>query len=444
MRFGWCVLAGLLMMARSQAQSVATEPGAVPAATVPQLSPEAAYDQAVRPLEIVRRSMANWSDSEVGAFAVAMKNAGAACAARTPGEFVGDDLIAYAKLCSLGQNWAVMGVAAGLYIDSNDKEKPQLATAYGYKLESKLHAQDVTEILSVERSMLRDVPYEAIADTVTNEALAYLQLAYTNDALTVHGMREPLLLAALKSEKPGLPRHVLYADGLAKAALEQYAKKPEKATATVAELDAALDAGAATGVAAGLAADDAIPVEASRRQYGLLGKPLPEIQFELSLKDVREKPHINPDFGAATALLLFPDWCAQCVRMAPELWDAMTRLGDGEIRVYGLVAEATPDKAKLLVAQMKPMGPVAADAPARSPSEVLLHTPVLVVPPETLTAFAANDYPFLIVADHAGVVRFAAPAPESVLQPGDFLDTVVEHVAEQWPRPKTAVNGLKP
>jgi thiol-disulfide isomerase/thioredoxin len=443
----------LLVVGRLNGQAAPVAPGAgssvsvtnavpvaeTPATATPQLSPEAAYDQAVRPLEIVRRSMANWSDSEVGAFAVAMKNAGAACAARAPGQFAGDELIAYAKLCSLGQNWAVMGVAAGLYIDSNDKEKPQLATAYGYKLESKLHAQDVTEILSVERSMLRDVPYEAVADTVTNEALAYLQLAYTNDALTVHAMREPLLVAALKSEKPGLPRHVLYADGLAKAALEQYAKQPEKATATVAELDAALDAGAANG----LAADDAIPVEASRRQYGLLGKRLPEIQFELSLKDVREKPHINPDFGAATALLLFPDWCAQCVRMAPELWDAMTRLGDGEIRVYGLVAEAMPDKAKLLVAQMKPMGPVAADAPVRSPSEVLLHTPVLVVPPETLTAFAASDYPFLIVVDHEGVVRFAAPAPESVLQPGDFLDTVVEHVAEQWPRPKAAAVNPK-
>jgi hypothetical protein len=157
------------------------------------------------------------------------------------------------------------------------------------------------------------------------------------------------------------------------------------------------------------------------------------------LKDVREKPRINPDLGAATALLLFPDWCAQCVRMAPAIWDAMGRLGPGEIRVYGLVAEAMPDKAALLVDQMRPMTPPPADAPPRSPSELLLHTPVLVVPPETLKEFGADDFPFLIVVDHAGMVRFAEVAREPVLDEGGFLDWVAPHVAETWPREKPMV-----
>ena len=405
----------------------------VPAAeAAPLLSPDAAYEQALRPFDATRKAMSNWSDTEVTAFAVAIRNASAACMARQPDEFAGDALIAYARLCSLGQKWDVMGAAAGRYIDSDDKAKPQLATAYGYKLESKLHAQDVTEILAVEKSMLQELPYDSVADVVTNEALSFLQLAYTREALTVHTMREPLLLAEMKSGKPALPRHVLYEDGLAMAALEQYAGDPEAAKTTVSELEAA--------AGTGLLPDDAIPMAAARARYDLLGKKLPAIQYELSLKDVKEKPHINPDLGAATSLLLFPEWCAMCVRMAPDIWDAVTRLGPQSIRTYALVAEKTPDKAAMLAEQLKPMGTPAAPVRAvevrpKSASELLLHTMTLVVPPETLKTFAAEDFPFLVVVDHSGVVRFAQAAPEDALSPGGFLDRVATHVAERWPAP---------
>ena len=400
--------------------------------TAPLLSPDAAYEQALRPFDATRKAMSNWSDTEVSAFAVAIKNAGTACLARKPEQFTGDALISYARLCSLGQKWDLMGVAGGLYIDSDDKAKPQLATAYAYKRESKLHAQDVTEILAVEKSMLQDVPYDLISDVVTNEALAFLQLAYTKEALTVHTMREPLLLAEMKAGKPTVPLHVLYGDGLAMAALEQYAGDPDAAKATVSELEAA--------VGRGLTPDDAIPMAAARARYELLGKKLPTIHYELSLEDVKAKPHINTDLGTATSLLLFPDWCAMCVRMAPDLWDVVTRLGPQEIRTYGLVAEKTPDKAAMLAAQMKPMGtpaaPVSTAAAApKSASELLLQTMTLVVPPETLETFTAEDFPFLVVVDHAGIVRFADAVPEDALGPGGFLDRVATHVAEQWPPP---------
>lgn len=427
------VLGSVLLPAQQQQPSTVAAP--------PQLSPDAAYQQALHPLDVVRRSMDNWSESELNAFTLAIKSAKAACAARTPTQFSGEDLVAYARLCSLGQDWATMGVAAAMYIDSKLLPKPQLATAYGFKVESKLHAHDVPGTLAVEKSMLQSVPYGDTVDTVTNEALAYLQLTHTDDALALHGMREPLLLAQLRSDKPAVAKSALYADGLAKAALEQYAGRQKSAEQTVRELDEALLEGAGSS----LQADDAVPIESVRRQYALLGKPLPPIHLELSLKDVKEKPHTVP--GATTAYLLFPDWCAQCIRMAPDLWDAIGRLKDYEGHLYGLVAETMPDKAALLVEQNKPMGPNLATLPikpgatpvspkAPTPSQLLLHTPTLVVPPETLRTFAATDFPFLIVVDHAGIVRFAAPAPESVLQPGGFLDEVASHVNDQWPVPK--------
>ncbi len=49
--------------------------GAPAAATDAQLSPGAAYEQAVRPVEITHRSIENWSDIETGALAVAIKQA---------------------------------------------------------------------------------------------------------------------------------------------------------------------------------------------------------------------------------------------------------------------------------------------------------------------------------------------------------------------------------
>ncbi len=426
MRSVWFVYLGLGGIAFAQA------PAPKSAVPVPmQLSPEAAYQQALRPFELTRKSMSNWSDSEVAAFAVAMKNAKAECLERTPESFSGEDLISFAKLCSLGQQWGPTGAAAGRYIDAKADPKPQLATAYGYKLESVIHAQDRVAILNTEKAMLEAVPYDDIVDAVTHEALAYLQLPFPREALEVDALREPVLLAELKKDKPVLAKHLLYEDGLGMAALEQYVDDSVGAAATVAELDAAL------GTA--LEPDDAIPVEIARRRYGLLGQKLPPIDYELSLKDVREKPRINPDLGAATALLLFPAWCAPCVRTAPAIWDAMSRLGPSDIHVYGLIAESTPDKAAMLAAQMKPMSPPPPNAPPRSPSEMLLHNPVLVVPPETLKTFGADDFPFLIVVDHAGIVRYAGVATEAVVEEGGFLDWVGPHVAQTWPREKALV-----
>ena len=155
---------------------------------------------------------------------------------------------------------------------------------------------------------------------------------------------------------------------------------------------------------------------------------------------MRETPRINPNYGAATALVLFPDWCAQCVRLGPQLWTGMTRLGMNDVHLYGLLAEATPDKAALLNVSVAsaPSGkhaapPKAQPALPKSAAEQLLHTPSLVVPTATLDTFAAADFPFLIVVDHAGIVRFAGPAPETLLADGDFVDRVTERVASSWP-----------
>ena len=405
----------------------------------PRLSPQAAYDQAVKPIETVHRSVANWSDAELASLAVAIGRAAEACGERKPLDHAGEDLVALARLCSLGQQWQQTQAAAARYIDLPTTPKPQLAAAYGLDLIATLHSNDLAAILKVSQAMLAAVPYDPVVDASANDALSYLEVAYSSVARELHRSRQPILLAALGSEHPALPRHLLYADGLAMAALEQYMGEPGDAARTVTALDEALTRWPLTP-------DDALPVAEARRRYALLGSPLPKIVFTRSLLDPRDTPHINPDYGGATALLLFPDWCAQCVRMGPELGVALGRLGQTNTRVYALLAESPPGPALLLPAPARiPTRALPSRPQPESPkprprtsAELMLHTPTLVVPPETLATFAASDFPFLIVVDHAGIVRFAEVAPEAALAPGGFLDSVVEDVATRWPTKKSS------
>jgi hypothetical protein len=77
-----------------------------------QLSPQAAYDQAMHPLEITRNAIRNWSDAELKALEITVKQAAEACGTRTPEQFTADDLIAYTRLCALGQQWPTIIIAA--------------------------------------------------------------------------------------------------------------------------------------------------------------------------------------------------------------------------------------------------------------------------------------------------------------------------------------------
>ena len=385
----------------------------------PQLSPLAAYEQATRPIEIVHRSVGNWSDSETASLAVAIKNGAEACGARKPEDFTGDELIAYARLCSLGIQWPTVDLAATRYIESKDELKPQLALAYGMKLEAELQAQALPQIVATAKAMLSNVPYDGIVDAAINEAFDYMQLAYSSSSLELHQARQPLLLAMLALAKLPLPRQTLYADGLAYAAEQQYVKRPDEAAETVRVLDAAL-------ASATLTPDEVLLIAPLKAQYAMLGQPLPKLTLQFSLETMKPKPVIDPELSAATALLVFPPWCAQCVRMsANDLLPAATVLKRGAVQLYALVAAPLADLPPLTPAKPGP-GPVA-------PLELLRRTPTIIVPPETTSLLHATDLPWVVVTDHAGIVRFMGVAPENGLQTGRYVDRATDHVAELWP-----------
>src|ERR1700744_5795021 len=97
------LLAAILFSPAAPAQKLQTTAPSTPA--LQQLSPKAAYDGAMHPLEVTRHSIANWSDTEKQALQVTIKQAATECAARDPKGFTGDALVDLARLCALGQSW---------------------------------------------------------------------------------------------------------------------------------------------------------------------------------------------------------------------------------------------------------------------------------------------------------------------------------------------------
>jgi len=425
-------------------------------AQAPQLSPQDAYDQAIAPVEITHRSIANWSDIETAALGVAVQQAKDACLARTSATYAGDDLIAFARLCALGQQWPTTFTAATTYINSKDVAKPQLAQAYAYEVDADLNLNDEKSALRASIAMLQAVPYGPLSDEVTTSTIRYLQLAFTDDAITLHLARQPTLLRLLSTPPAApaqpnaaapIPLHTLFEHALDFAALEQYLNQPRLASGIISDIDAATPSN--------LNPDDAIPIAEARRRYALLGTHLPAISVTTSLLSSTAPPRINPDFGTSTVLLLFPPWCAQCIRQAAQIAPAISRLG-GNVRIYGLLADnpppapppaATPAKPQPASSANRihhPTSREAAEQPAATPpdkpetpksaADQLRGTPNLVVAPSTLATLTANDFPFLIATDHDGIIRLLLPAaPENAFVRGGAIDQITTHIAAEWP-----------
>jgi hypothetical protein len=467
-------------------------PTAVPqsaAESEPQLSPQAAYDQASRPVDIVRRPVGNWSEVERAALKVAKSEAAVACAARSPYQYQGEDLLAFARLCAFADSWLPVQQAAMGYLIAQSAATPadkltafpSLSMAFDYDVQANLHLKNTANAFGTAQTMLRTVVYDDLASEATNSVVRYVELIQTDQALALLVQRQPLLLAMLKSRaqagkptapsvpeaaplvastRPPMTVHDLYADAIALPALLQFMNEPDKAARAFADLEASLPAN--------LSPDDTILNAASRRQYMLLGSPLPPIGASASLLDLATPaaPDLNRKTAGSSALLLFPDWCAQCVAMDVLFAQASTGLkGDG-FHFYALLAQADPNPPAPPTA---PAPKPAARAPARrtvsartnpraaastsgrpvvaqvtlgvgsvpAAADQLVGTPTLIVPNDLLDTFAATDFPLLVETDGHGIVRYIGLAPDNVLVEGGLIYQVAERVSEQWPESKS-------
>jgi len=123
--------------AQSSGQNTSTPLTATQSTELPRQTPGEIYKDAMHPLDVVRRSLDNWSDAELGALSAGMHKAKEACDAAKPEDFSGDDLYDLARLCALGQDWSGANAAALGYIASH--QEAHRAQAYALSVNALVH-----------------------------------------------------------------------------------------------------------------------------------------------------------------------------------------------------------------------------------------------------------------------------------------------------------------
>jgi hypothetical protein len=134
----------LLAQITPAAPAAQTAPQTVPPPAVPSTdagttpkSPIAMYKEALHPLEVVRSSLDNWSNAELGALGAGMHMAAEDCAQTKPELFKRDDLYNLTRLCAFGQDWSSANTAALAYVASHEEE--HRAQAYAASVSALFH-----------------------------------------------------------------------------------------------------------------------------------------------------------------------------------------------------------------------------------------------------------------------------------------------------------------
>jgi hypothetical protein len=405
----------------AQTPAPAQEPTVAPPAALPEQSapaaetPGAIYKAAMRPLDVVRMSLDNWSDAELGALGVGMHKAKEACGQSKPESYSGDDLYDLARLCSFGQDWNAANTAALDYVAAGlDAHRAQ---AYALSMNALVHINAVDLAVGTAREMMRRLPYDAEVAYAVRYMKETLEQAGDPAALTLAVQEHPAIVQALALGVPLKAAHgdaaigvgPLYESAMQMAFLERYAGNDDAAVGMVADVAGALP------VDAVITPEDKQRINAVRTQYGLLGARLPAIEASRSLMAATTKAQVNPDFGAATVLVLFPDWCVQCRNMMKTLTAFVVANREVPIHAYGLMF---PDES------------VTGAQPSREANlKELRGTATLLVPAETAATFAALDYPLGIVVDKAGLIRFIGVVPGDAFNGDGYIEKVITRMA---------------
>lgn len=369
--------------------------------------PGAIYKEAMHPLDIVRQSMENWSDSELAALGIGMHMAQEACDRMKPEDYSNDDLYDLAHLCAFGQDWNPSNAAAQRYLTSKAPE--HRAQAFAISVGAYVHLNALDLALSTTREMLRQEPYDAeVAYTVR----------YMKDYLEVVGSPDALLLAVEEHEKiiealgKGTPLKAVYGDAVVNtgqlyamalevAFFERYAGDEAQAAVYEGDAERALPKDAV------LTGEDRQEIDSANLQYRLLGTELPQIPVIRSYKSARANTQIDINYGAATVLVIFPDWCVQCKKMMPT----MTKFGvaneDTPIHTYGLIFTEPGEEM------------------AATTQKELLGTEVMEISSETAHSFGTSDYPLGVVVDHAGMIRFIGALPSDAFNGDGYMGRVI-------------------
>jgi hypothetical protein len=369
--------------------------------------PGAIYKEAMHPLDVVRQSLENWSDSELAALSIGMQMAREACDRMKPEDYSKDDLYDLAHLCAFGQDWNPANAAAQRYLASKAPE--HRAQAFAISIGAFVHLNAIDLALSTTREMLRREPYDAEVAYTVRYMKDYLEVLGSPDALRLAMEEHEKILEALGKGTPLKALYgdavvntgVLYAMAMEAAFFERYAGDEVQAGVYAEDVERALPKDAV------LTGEDRQEIDSTNLQYRLLGTELPQIPVIRSYKSATAKTQIDTKFGAATVLVIFPDWCVQCKKM-------MTTMTQ-----FGVANEGTPIHAYGLI--FKEPG----EEMAPTTRKALLGTQVMEISGETAHSFGRSDYPLGVVVDHAGMIRFIGALPSDAFNGDGYMDKVI-------------------
>ena len=382
---------------------------AEPSATDAEL-PGAIYKEAMHPLDVVRQSLDNWSDSELSALGIGIHMAREACDKMNPENYTGDDLYDLAHLCAFGQDWNPANTAAQLYIRSRAPE--HLAQAFAISIGAYVHMGARDLALATTRGLM-GYPYDAEVAYTVRFMKDDLEESGSPDALRLAAQEHGKIIDALSKGTPLTARYGdavvsvgnLYAMAMEAAFFARYAGDDAQAGVLADDVQRALPKDTA------LTAEDRQEIDSTNLQYRLLGTRLEHVPVIRSFKSSTAKTQIDEKFGAATVLVIFPYWCVQCRKMMPTMTKFNAANAMTPIRAYGLIfkedgEEAPPDTQKELAG-----------------------TDVIEISEETARSFGTSDYPLGVVADHAGIIRFIGTLPGDAFNGGGYIEKVITRMA---------------
>ena len=424
-----------------QAQPVtSTDSNGTDSSAAPVAWPGEIYQQALKPLDLVRSSLDNWSDAELGALASGIRMAREACgkiSIKMAGE---QDLYDLIRLCALGQDWTKSNTAALTYIASGaDAHRAQ---AYAMSLNALTHMSDTEDGVKTAQEMLRTLPYDAEVAYALRYFETYLTHSSDPAALALETQEHAAIVQALQEAlQTGSPFKAVHGDtamgvgelfdsGLRLAFLQRYSGDERGAERTYADLDRALTKAGAIG------ATDYQLISASETQYKLLGALLSKLDAQRVLTAPMTKTKVGFDPGHVTVFAIFPEWCPQCAKTMQGLSEFAAEHVAAKVHAVGLMVQDT-----------KPEADAKPDAGPRPDYKALKGTETVAVTKEAAAVFGAVEYPLIVVTNTDGIVYFVGLIPDNAFVPNGYMEQVIGRivgeaaVVRNGPRNGTA-NGV--
>lgn len=256
--------------------------------------------------------MANWSDTELAAYATTVKAAAGQCELLQHTAYEGDELLALARLCALGQQWPSTYSAARRY--TRDAKAAHRIDGYGLLLQADMNLHSWREAVDDLQEMHALGPLTAEVETIFVYAVRTMEINAPNYALQAALIRQADLLQCLAICQTGLSRGQAETDAWHTVTMlrEQNVRDDDGAARELRQ--------AVAGRSAPLSAGEQIDADAAQRRFESLGKPMPS---------GTPGPRVRAETQArksATLYVIFADTSPGLLNQTKSAEDLRTRL----------------------------------------------------------------------------------------------------------------------